>query len=218
MSTTEPVIVVYDAARGLHLPDVRLSPVELFEFQRTTLARGGLAPLEIFDRFADCLPSDLFILVPPQPARVDLLDWVDLMGKVTFNGKGGQSDLKSQHLLDYGWEVKVPTMLIGVEDESKNRRIRPMDSRMNIIQREGRQPYALWHGYIVVRLFPQVLTHHSFWCVGTRYMSAYKPHFYLKHGQPTLHCHAQEVMLYRYGEGLGREEVWDIPSYARSQT
>lgn len=187
MTTTERLIIGYEQYRGLQSFVLLPSPKELFEFQRATLAEKKLAPVEMFDRFADRLPSGLFILVPPQPAAVDTLDWNELMARVELGSKTGRNCLDPKYLADEIEVPAVPTMLTSVEDGDERRCIHSMDSRKAIAQ-EGRHPYTMWRGYIHVVLFTEVLKHHYLDCVGSLYEAKHAPPFFcLDDDEPSLH-------------------------------
>ena len=68
----------------LFLPPRRqLSAIEVFETSRTRLANAKLAPIDMFDRFADRLPADgiPFLPRPPQPRAIREMDWTDYMAR-----------------------------------------------------------------------------------------------------------------------------------------
>lgn len=199
MNTAKRITITPDQYAALLAPLRPPSAEELFEFQRATLAEKKLAPVEMFDGFARRLPeSGLFILVPPQPAVVEALDWSELMARVEEGGKTGRNYLDPKYLRDEVEVASVPTMLVGVEDGRGRLNIRLMDSRTNIT-REGRHPYTAWRGYIHIALFPAVLQHHYLDCVGSRFKVEYVPSFYLDDGKPALSRNWEDNAFPRWG-------------------
>jgi hypothetical protein len=182
------------------------TPEELFEFQREKLVDKRLASNGLFDHFWKHLPNGFFLLVPPQPAPVEELDWYELMARVELDNEKGRSHLNPKHLMDEIGVLKVPTMLVDVEDGRGRLDIPPMDSRVNI-PREGRTAYHLWMGYIHTLLFPSVLKHHHLDMVSSR-RAEYVPHFCLYGAMPILDD--------RWWNDPSRG--WGAPSYGSVET
>ncbi|HEY4520227.1 MAG TPA: DUF5701 family protein, partial [Candidatus Paceibacterota bacterium] len=183
MPTTQPISVSADQYRALQRPLIELpTPAQLFDFQVETLVGKGLATYEHADPFRKDLPSGLFLLVPPQPAKLDL---TELMAKVELVGKTGVNTLDAGHLTDIIETPAGPYLMIDVEDGAGRLNTKPSISRQNI-KKEGRSPYTAWRGIIHTTVFPQVLSHHYLELVGSRYGKGRVPCLYLNGGHPKL--------------------------------
>ncbi|OHA21731.1 MAG: hypothetical protein A2849_03595 [Candidatus Taylorbacteria bacterium RIFCSPHIGHO2_01_FULL_51_15] len=180
--------ITSDQYTALLQPVKAPTPEELFEFQRQRLADKKLAPIGMFDHFRKRLPSGLFLLVPPQPASVDKLNWNKLMSRIELSGKTGRNHLEPMDLTDEIEVPKVPTMLVDVEDGRGRRNTKPSLS-LKAIPAEGRSAYHLWRGYIHVLLFPSVLDHHYLELIGSRNEVKRIPGLCLCGGWPVLDDH-----------------------------
>lgn len=161
------------------------SSLEIFEISRAILADKRLAPIDMFDRFADKLPAHgLFLLEPPQPAAVNEMDWNELMARIQLNGKTGRNYLTTSALRDLDPIVSKPRLLLDVEDGRARLNTKPSVSEANIAA--GRFGYRLWTGYIHTVVFSEVLNHHYMDLVRSRCDSDDVPDLYLVEGQPEL--------------------------------
>lgn len=203
MAVTGQTAISCEQYRGLQSTAVPPSSEELFEFERAMLFEKGLAPIEMFDRFAKRLPSGLFLPIPPQPAPVEELDWKDLMARVEWGGKAGQCHLNPLYLRDSVKAPSVPVMLVGVEDGYARLAIKPKDSRVNIAN-ERRCAYTAWSWYIHVVLFREMLPRQQGYdIVGSSYCLDCVPGFHIGDGGLTLVSRREDYGL----------PGWGAPSY-----
>jgi len=186
-TATTPKFFSADAISALFGPVQAPTAIEIFETSRARLADAKLAPIEMFDRFANRLPTDgtPFLLVPPQPKAVNNLDWTDLMARIELNGKVGQNYLAVGSLLDLDPIVSVQRMLVGLEDGRGRLNTKPSVSEANITA-AGRFGYTVWTGYIHVVVYTKVLNHHYMDMIRSRCGSDYVPFLYLGDDGPTL--------------------------------
>jgi hypothetical protein len=146
------------------------SPKQLFDYIIAQLVVKGLASYKDADPFRKQLPQGgLFLLVPPQPKKLDLNY---LMSLIEVNGKKGRNLLDPQYLKD---KIKVPEepyLMLDIEDGKARLNTKLSVSRRNIL-REGRSPYTVWRGIIHAVVFPAVfqspnMPRHNMDLVGSR--------------------------------------------------
>ncbi len=164
-ATDEKTVITAEQYRVLQRPVELPTPQQVFDYEVETLVAKGLMTHDAADPFRKDLPVGLFLLVPAQPAELDLNYLMNLVG---YKGKNGVNYLAVEHLTSVVDAPKVAHLMLDVEDGATRLNVRPSESRANI-RHEGRSPYDVWRGIVHAVVFPEVLDHHYLDLVGSRW-------------------------------------------------
>lgn len=195
MSTRQQSCINAEQHRALQQPVVLPSPQRLFDQIVETLVAKGLAKYDDTGPFRKDLPTGLYLLIPRQPAELDLYH---LMHLIEVDGEKGQNYLDPQDLTD---TVAVPEgayLMTDIEDGKGRLNTKLSVSEKNILA-EHRSPYTAFEGIIHGIVFPELLTSHSVNLCGSRHKSRGVPRLCLAGGRPELFADSNDGAFPKWG-------------------